>query len=118
MSNARDKQLTQNGAKIQQLLDAIQPAIQTTQPVTGMLPNIVYNFGELQGDTTFLMDTTNVDPSILNHYYWMFDTPSTAPTITFPAAITSWNGGSAPTINASKHYEISVINGIGCFMEV
>lgn len=117
MPNARDKQLTQNGAKIQQLLDAIQPAIQTTQPVTGMLPNILYNFGELEGDTTFLMATPE-DATIVNHYYWMFDTPSSAPTITWPAGITAWFGGSAPTINADKHYEISVLNGIGAFMEV
>ena len=53
----------------------------------------------------------------MNHYYWTFDTPATAPTITWPAGITSWAGGSAPTINASKHYEISVLNGVGAFLE-
>ena len=117
MPNARDKQLTQNGATVQKLLDAIQPAIQTTQPVTGMLPNILYDFGELEGDTTFLMATPE-DETIVNHYYWMFDTPSSAPTITWPVAITSWMGDDAPNIEASKHYEISVLNGVGAYMEV
>ena len=96
----------------------IHPTVGTTQPQGGMLPNVFYNFGTLSGNTTFAMDTANVDSSILNHYYWTFNTPSTAPTITWPAAITSWFGGSAPTINASKHYEVSVVNGIGAIMEV
>lgn len=92
--------------------------VATTQPVGGMLPNVFYDLGTLAGNTTFSFDTTDLDTSVANHWYWTFDTPSTAPTITWPAAITSWNGGSAPTIAASKHYEVSVIDGVGTFMEV
>ena len=117
MPNARDKQLTQSGAQVQKLLNAIQPPVGTVQPVTGMLPNILYNFGVLEGDTTFLLAPPE-DAMIINHYYWMFETGETAPTITFPAEITSWNGGEAPEIEAGHHYEISVLNGIGAFMDV
>jgi hypothetical protein len=58
------------------------------------------------------------DSTITNHYYWTFETSSTAPTITWPVRITSWYGGGAPNIAASKHYEISVLDGVGCYIEV
>ena len=80
------------------------------------MPNVFYNLGELTGNVTINLASPSVS-GILNHYYWTFETGSTAPTITWPNGIT-WVGGSAPTINASKHYEISVLNGIGTFMEV
>lgn len=102
------------GAKA--VYDAIHPAIATTEPSGGMLPNVLYQFGELSGNTTFTLATPS-DNTIANHYYWTFDTPSTAPTITWPTGLT-WFGGSAPTISASKHYEISVLNGIAVAMEV
>lgn len=89
----------------------------SSMPAGGFLPNVYYNLGELSGDTTFLMAAAT-DNTILNHWYWVFDTPSTAPTITWPAAITSWQGGSSPTVAASTHYEISVINGVAAYMEV
>lgn len=94
----------------------IHPATASSQPSGGFLPNVMYNLGVLSGNTTFAL-ATPADANIVNHYYWTFDTGSTAPTITWPSGL-SWFGGSAPTINASKHYEISVLNGIGVAMEV
>ena len=85
------------------------------QPVGGFLPDVVYSLGTLSGSVTFSLAaavTGNV-----NHYFWMFDTSSTAPTITWPTGIT-WASGSAPTVAASKHYEISVLNGIAYYSEV
>lgn len=95
----------------------LYPSVESAQPVGGMLPNVPYNLGTLSGNTTFVF-ASPIDNTITNHYYFVFDTPSTAPTITWPAAITSWFGGSAPVINASKHYEISVLDGVGIAMEV
>lgn len=95
---------------------AINPAVESSQPQDGFLPNTFYDLGEITETVTFVL-ASPTDANIVNHYYWTFDTGSTAPTITWPSGIT-WNGGSAPTINASKHYEISVLNGVGCFMEV
>lgn len=97
--------------------DNVSIKIQSSQPVGGFLPNVFYSLGELSGDTTFYMAAAS-DNTILNHWYWTFDTPSTVPTITWPAAITKWVGGSAPTLTASTHYEISVINGIAAYLEV
>ena len=85
------------------------------QPSGGFLPDVVYSLGTLSGTITFTLAaavTGNV-----NHYFWMFDTDSTAPTITWPSNIT-WASGSAPLIAASKHYEVSILDGIAAIMEV
>lgn len=103
------------GAKA--VYDEIHPAVVTSQPAGGFAPNVLYNLGTLTGTVTFAMASAG-DSSVMNHWYWTFETSSTAPTVTWPQEITSWFGGSAPTINASKHYEISVLNGIGVAMEV
>lgn len=94
----------------------IHPSVASSQPSGGFLPNVMYNLGVLSGNTTFAL-ATPADANIVNHYYWTFDTGSTAPTITWPSGI-SWFGGSAPNINISSHYEISVLNNIAVFMEV
>lgn len=90
--------------------------LQTSEPSGGMLPNREYQLGTLSGNTTFTLAAGT--SGVTNHYFWSFDTGSTAPTITWPSGITSWYGGSAPTINASKHYEVSVLNGVAVVMEV
>lgn len=90
--------------------------IATSQPAGGMVANTLYNLGTLTGSVTFSLATPDSN-SVVNHWYWTFDTSTTAPTITWPTGIT-WLGGSAPTVNASKHYEISVLDGIGVSMEV
>ena len=97
--------------------DSINPAVGVSQPAGGMLPNVPYDLGTLSGSVTIVFASPS-DANVMNHYFFMFDTSGSAPTITFPASITSWVGGSAPTINANKHYEVSVINGVGITMEV
>lgn len=97
--------------------DAIYPEVQTEQPIGGMLPNVLYDFGTITGDVTFLMADT-IDESIPNQWYWIFDTSSPVPNITWPEEITTWSGGSEPTINENKHYEISFLDGVGVAMEV
>lgn len=90
-------------------------AVETSNPSGGFIPDVVYSLGTLTGAVTFALAaavTGNV-----NHYFWMFDTGSTAPTITWPAGIT-WAGGSAPTVAASKHYEVSVLGGVAYYSEV
>ena len=85
------------------------------QPVGGFEPDVVYSLGTLSGTITFSIAspvTGNV-----NHYFWMFDTGVSAPTITWPTGIT-WADGSAPTVAASKHYEVSILGGIAYYSEV
>ena len=87
----------------------------TAQPSGGFLPDVVYSLGTLTGSVTFSLAspvTGNV-----NHYFWMFDTSSTPPTITWPSGLT-WAAGSAPSVSASRHYEISVLGGVAYYSEV
>lgn len=92
----------------------VHPAIATTQPQGGFLPNVVYDLGTIT-DTTFALATPS-DATIANAYFWTFETGSTAPTINWPNGVT-WAGGSAPTVNASCHYEILIRNGYGTALE-
>ena len=99
--------------------DEVHPAIITTGGTAATItvePNVLHNFGTLTGAKTFALATPG-DSSVVNHYYWTFDTSATAPTITWPAGL-SWLGGEAPEIAASKHYEVSVLNNIAIAMEV
>ena len=81
-----------------------------------MEPNTVYRYGTLSGDTTFPDFSPSVS-HVANVWCWTFTTPSTAPTITWPVDIIAWAGGSAPTINASKSYEVSVMDGLALIVE-
>ena len=84
----------------------------TVIPSTGMLPNTLYNHGTIgSGSTVFLMDTTDVDPDVINIYFWKFDTGPVAPTITWPNGLI-WYGDSAPVILPGRHYEVSVQGGL------
>jgi len=98
-----------------EIQESIHPSVATSQPSGGFVQNVVYELGTVTGTVTFAL--ASALSGKVNHYYWTFDTSSTAPTITWPAGI-SWIGGSAPTINASKHYEISIMDGVGVYMEV
>lgn len=94
----------------------IHPAVITTQPSGGFAPNVLYRLGTLTGSVTFTLASPS-DNAIVNHYYWTFTAGSTAPTITWPSGV-SWLDGGAPTVGANKHYEISILDNVGAYMEV
>ena len=99
--------------------DEVHPVIITTGGTAATItiePNVLYNFGALTGTKTFTLATPG-DSSVVNHYYWTFDTSTTAPTITWPSGLT-WYGGNEPTVAANSHYEVSVLNGIAVSMEI
>lgn len=92
--------------------------VDASTPPSTMDANKVYQYGTLSGNTTFPAFTAvSSGDTEVKIWCWTFTTPSTAPTITWPAGITAWNGGSAPTINASKNYEVSVMDGVACIIE-
>lgn len=88
---------------------------ETSQPQGGFLPDVIYKLGTITGSVTFALAAAVT--GYANHYFVVFDTGSTAPTITWPAGLT-WADGSAPTVAASKHYEISIMDGIAAYLEV
>lgn len=106
--------LTDSGLSVFDFFVMVEDA---STPPASMAPNTVYKYGTLSGNTTFPALATPTEPDIANVYCWTFATPATAPTITWPSAITSWAGGSAPTINASKSYEVSVMDGFATIIE-
>ena len=106
--------LTDSGLSVFDFFIMVEDA---TTPPASMAPNTIYQYGTLSGNTTFPPLATPSEPDIANVYCWTFSTPSTAPTITWPVAITAWAGGSAPTINASKSYEVSVMDGFATIIE-
>ena len=106
--------LTDSGLSVFDFFVMVEDA---STPPASMAPNNVYQYGTLSGNTTFPPLATPTEPDIANVYCWTFATPATAPTITWPSAITSWAGGSAPTINASKSYEVSVMDGFATIIE-
>lgn len=95
-------------------------AVASSQPAGGMLPNVEYDLGTLTGSVTIAFASAS-NNSIVNEYMFTFDADSTAPTITFPNSVTSWQGNclnnGAPAISASKHYEVSVIGAYGIIVE-
>lgn len=111
-----DKASDTKTASPKAVYDEVHPAVGSSQPAGGMLPNVFYDLGTLSGNTTFAFASPS-DNTIENEYMFEFTTTSTAPTITWPAAITGWAGGTAPTIKASKTYQVSVLNGLGVIAE-
>ena len=87
----------------------------STQP-SSYAPNTVYELGTLTGTVT-INPLVSVQSTEAQVWCLVFSTGSTAPTITWPTAITGWIGGMAPAISASKHYELSVMDGIGVIIE-
>lgn len=109
--------VTLEGNKTAKQLDLASPIkVKTQMPATGFLPNTMYELGTLQGDTTFLMAPAT-DSTILNEWHWSFVTPAAAPTITWPAAITAWDGGEVPEIVGNHRYEVSVIGGTAAWID-
>lgn len=111
-----DKTSNTKTASPKAVYNEVNPVIVTSQPSGGMAPNVFYSLGLVQGNVSFSFASPS-DSNIVNHYYWTFETASTAPVVTWPSGITAWVGGSAPTISASKHYEVSVINGMAVYIE-
>lgn len=86
--------------------------VSTAGAVTQALdPEKIYHF---TGALTALTITLNTPASgQLAHYHFDFDSGSTAPTLTLPQAVTMPGGF---TVEASRHYEIDILNGYGAVM--
>lgn len=105
-----------SGNKTSKQLDLASPVkVATQMPKTGFVPNIMYELGTLQSDTTFLLAAAT-DNTIANVWTWTFSTGSTVPMITWPQQVTMWEAGSVPVIKPNTHYEIRVMGGFAiCF---
>lgn len=89
--------------------------VETTIPSGGILPDVIYKLGTLTGSVSFALAAAVSGNA--NHYFIVFETGGTAPTITWPSGIV-WADGNGPTVAANKHYEISIMDGIAAYLEV
>lgn len=76
-------------------------------------PNVYYEFGECTSLTITLAAETS---GIYNEYMFEFVSGSTATTLALPDSIT-WMNGEAPTIAASKTYQVSIVNNLAIIAE-
>lgn len=77
-------------------------------PSLALDPEKIYHFtGTL---TALTIDLTTPASGQLAHYHFDFDSGSTAPTVTLPNTVTMPSGFA---VEASKHYEIDILNGYG-----
>lgn len=90
---------------------ADKPTVATSLPST-LVANTFYNLGTLTGSKTIALPSSR---TAVDEFMLQFTTGSTAPTITWPSGVT-WLGG-APTINASKTYQVSIMNNLGVIAE-
>ena len=89
--------------------------IPNTTQTQELAPNTCYIFADRTNALALSLGTPIV--GIANEYHFFIVTDTTAPTIIFPSGI-SWNGGSAPTIAASKTYEVSILNNVAAYFEI
>lgn len=96
------------------LLSMLEPdfPVATSIPAGGLKPNTLYELGTLGSVTISLAAGV---AGMKNHYYLTFETGATAPTITWPSL--TWADGAEPTLAASKHYEVSILDGYALFVE-
>lgn len=74
-------------------------------------PNIFYKCGEC---SHLIIDFNEEESGILNEYMFEFVSGSTPTTLSLPETV-KWSGGNAPTIEASKTYQVSIVNNYAVF---
>lgn len=90
--------------------------VEPIQPSDGMKPNTVYSYGEINEDTVFSI--AEGKEGEFNHYFWTFETGDEVPDITWPDSIRLWKDNTEPTIEAHKHYEISIYDGVALYVVI
>ena len=74
-------------------------------------PNTLYKFGEV---TSLTITLAAEESGILNEYMFEFVSGTTATTLSLPETV-KWSGGNAPTIEANKTYQVSIVNNLAVF---
>lgn len=74
-------------------------------------PNTFYKFGTCSKLTITLAAE---ESGILNEYMFEFVSGSTPTTLSLPETV-KWSGGSAPTIEANKTYQVSIVNNLAVY---
>ena len=102
------------------LLGALLPLVAVTEvtvstagAVTQALdPGKLYHFTGALSSLTLTFNAAATGQ--IAQYHFDFDSGSTAPTVTLPATVTMQGGTFTP--EASKHYEVDILNGYGVYV--
>ena len=103
--------------------DSCAVPVATAIPADGLAANKHYTLGDLTGSVTIDLDTTTEVAGQMNIYSLVFTAGATAPTITWPSAITKWAGNCldaitlAPVITGGNTYEVSIVDGLAVITE-
>lgn len=105
-----DKASDAKTASPKAVYDEVHPAVASSQPQNGFLPNVEYDLGTLTGSVTFAL--ASAVSGIGNKWSWCFKAGSTAPTITWPTGLI-WPKDSPqpPNIEAGDEVEVEVKKG-------
>lgn len=83
-------------------------------PANGLAANVYYELGELSADISVTLDSTTEESGKLNIYTLAFSLGATTHNVTLPSVL--WPGGTAPTFETGKSYEVQFVNGRGSFL--
>ena len=110
-SGSGTKALTDNG-QYKEFAKPTKAVTGSSGTVTQQLsPNTFYKFGECSSLTITLGAE---ESGVENEYKFEFVSGSTPTTLSLPETV-KWSGGSAPTMEASKTYQISIVNNLAVF---
>lgn len=122
INNKADKSALDNLATTEQLAEKAdktelssyatkEEVKQMTETTASIAPNILYVWGEVAELSITLADG---EDGVVNEYMVQFTSGATATTLTLPDSIV-WM--SAPSIQANKTYQVSIINNLGVIGE-
>lgn len=96
--------------QVRNMLDEAVPVESVTSTSKSIEPNKYYKWTSAMSSLTITL-ATPANTSRLNNYMFEFTTSSSGCTLNVPSTI-KWANGEAPTIEASKTYQVSIINNL------
>ena len=100
-----------NGAKVQKILErAEMPIIEVSGTTVALTANQFAILTSVQTSTLTVTLNAVEDDTVYNEYMMQFSTGATAPTVNFPSSVV-W--AETPVIEASKTYQVSIVDNKG-----
>lgn len=96
--------------QVRNMLDEAIPVEPVTSTSKSIEPNKYYKWTSAMSSLTITL-ATPTNTSRLNNYMFEFTTSSNGCTLNVPSTV-KWSNGEAPNIEASKTYQVSIINNL------
>lgn len=113
LSGSGTKALTDNGQYAEFAKPVkIERVFGSSQVTKQLSPNKFYKFEK--GLISLTITLAAEESGIVNEYMFEFVNGSTPTTLSVPSTV-KWSGGSAPTIEANKTYQVSIVNNLAVY---